>query len=295
MKPQKQIEQTIENHSVEKHRACGRTYRSLSSSAVESIARKHHIPPRQVEHLALSSNIIPERYVRNFDTLSLEDQRSLLDATVAVVGLGGLGGAVCELLARVGVGRLILIDGDCFEQSNLNRQLLATMPSLGQPKALEAAARIRAINPSVEVIDHGDYLRESNAMQWLEDSRVAVDCLDNLKDRFVLEKAAKGVQIPLVSAALAGGFGQLTTIFPEDEGLSLVYGSADAVPEKGAEIHLGTLGCTAMVMAALECAEVLKILTGKGEPIRNRLLVMDLWNTRMEVLSLSASLTTVSV
>lgn len=288
MKPQKQIEQTIESHSMERHRTCDRMYRSLSSSAVESIALEHRISPRQVEHLALSSGIIPERYVRNFDTLALEDQRRLLDATIAVVGLGGLGGAVCELLARAGVGRLILIDGDCFEESNLNRQLLATMAALERPKAVAAAERLKAINPSVEVIDHKDFLCESNAIQRLEGSRIAVDCLDNLKDRFVLEKAAKELHIPLVSAALAGGFGQLMTVFPEDEGLSLIYGSADAVPEKGAEVHLGTLGCTAMAMAALECAEVIKILTGKGEPVRNRLLVMDLWNTRMEVLSLSA-------
>lgn len=288
MKPQEQIKQAIENRSIEKHRACNRTYRSLSTIAVESIALENHIPPKQVENLALSADIIPERYVRNFDTLGPEDQRRLLDATVAVVGLGGLGGAVCELLARAGVGRLILIDGDRFEESNLNRQLLATMAALERPKAFAAAERLKAINPSVEVVDHGDFLCESNARQRLEGSRVAVDCLDNLKARFVLEKAAKGLHIPLVSAALAGGFGQLMTIFPEDEGLSLVYGSEDAVPEKGAEIHLGTLGCTAMAMAALECAEVIKILTGKGEPVRNRLVVMDLWNMGMEVLSLSA-------
>ncbi|WP_245589073.1 HesA/MoeB/ThiF family protein [Desulfatirhabdium butyrativorans] len=288
MKRQEQIERTIESHSVETHRSCDRTYRSLSCSAVESIAMIHQMPPRHVENLALASDIIPERYVRNFDTLGPEDQRRLLDATVAVVGLGGLGGAVCELLARAGVGRLILIDGDRFEESNLNRQLLATMAALGRPKALTAKERLKAINPSVEVIGHGDFLSESNAMQRLEGCLVAVDCLDNLKDRFVLEKAAKRLHIPLVSAALAGGFGQLMTVFPEDEGLSLVYGSADTVPEKGAEIHLGTLGCTAMLMAALECAEVIKILTGKGEPVRNQLLVMDLWNTRMEVLSLGA-------
>lgn len=278
----------IEEKAINAKRADGSAVRLLSSASVRSIADGIGVCLREVERAALSSGILPERYIRNFDSLGLDDQKRLLDATVAVVGLGGLGGCVCELLARAGIGHLILIDGDRFEDSNLNRQLLSTMDALGKAKTEVAAERVYAVNPAVEVILRNGYLSAANAPGWLAGASVVVDCLDTLKDRFLLEKAAKALDVPMVSAALAGGFGQLMSIFPEDEGLSLVYGAADAAPEKGAEVHLGTLGFTAALMACLECAEVIKILTGKGEVVRNRLLVMDLWNSRMDMLQLQS-------
>jgi len=278
----------IEEKAVSAKRADGSSVRLLSSASVRSIADGIGVCLRDVEMAALSSGILPERYIRNFDSLGVDDQKRLLGATVAVVGLGGLGGCVCELLARVGIGHLILIDGDRFEDSNLNRQLLSTMDAIGKAKTQVAAERVGVVNPAVEVILRNGYLSAATAAGWLAGASVVVDCLDTLKDRFLLEKAAKALEVPMVSAALAGGFGQLMTIFPEDEGLSLVYGPADAAPEKGAEVHLGTLGFTAALMASLECAEVIKILTGKGEVVRNRLLVMDLWNSRMDMLPLQS-------
>ncbi len=286
MAESKRMSAEIEAKAVNANRADGSTVRLLSSASVRSIADDIGVCLRDVEMTALSSGVIPERYVRNFDSLGLEDQKRLLDTTVAVVGLGGLGGGVCELLARAGIGHLILIDGDRFEDSNLNRQLLSTMDMIGKAKTRVAADRVHNVNPAVEVILRNGYLTAATAAGWLAGASVVVDCLDNLKDRFLLEKAAKALEVPMVSAALAGGFGQLMTIYPEDEGLSLVYGAADAAPEKGAEVHLGTLGFTAALMASLECAEVIKVLTGKGEVVRNRLMVMDLWNSRMDILPL---------
>ncbi|MEW6260649.1 MAG: HesA/MoeB/ThiF family protein [Thermodesulfobacteriota bacterium] len=278
----------IEKRAVSAGRADGSSVRLLSSESARRIAEESGVSLRDVEKTALSSGVIPERYVRNFDSLCLDDQKRLMDATVAVVGLGGLGGCVCELLARAGIGHLILIDGDRFEDSNLNRQLLATMDTIGKAKTQVAYDRLQAVNPAVEAILRNGYLSAATATGWLAGASVVVDCLDNLKDRFLLERAAKALEVPMVSAALAGGFGQLMTIYPEDEGLSLVYGPVDTAPEKGAEVHLGTLGFTAALMASLECAEVIKILTGKGEVVRNRLLVMDLWNSRLDILPLQS-------
>ena len=126
-----------------------------------------------------------------------------------------------------------------------------------------------------------------NADRIITGADVVVDCLDTLKTRFVLEKAARAAKIPLVSAAIAGTYGQITTIFPEDPGLSLIYGPEDQVPAKGAEATLGTLPYTAMMMASLECSEITKILLKRGTLLRNRLLVMDLMDNAVEVLSLA--------
>ncbi|MBU1695979.1 MAG: ThiF family adenylyltransferase, partial [Proteobacteria bacterium] len=94
---------------------------------------------------------IEERYDRNFNTLSLEEQKTLGTSKVVVIGLGGLGGSVCEMLARVGIGHLTLIDGDVFEASNLNRQLLSEEHLIGFPKAQAAKNRVNAINSEVIV------------------------------------------------------------------------------------------------------------------------------------------------
>ncbi len=242
---------------------------------------------RSTEIAAVDPHEIPERYARNMGTFSGRDQSVLLGSRVCIVGLGGLGGAVTEILARLGIGALTLVDGDVFEESNFNRQLLSTLETLGASKATAAQSRVRQINPSVQTRIHDVFLDAQNAARLIEGADVVVDCLDNLKTRFVLEKAAKAAKIPLVSAAIAGTYGQITTIFPEDPGLALIYGPEDQVPAKGAEAVLGTLPYTAMTMASLECSEITKILLKRGSLLRNRLLVMDLMDNVMEVLALA--------
>jgi molybdopterin/thiamine biosynthesis adenylyltransferase len=242
---------------------------------------------RSVKTPALDPQNIPERYARNMGTFSGRDQSLLSVSRVCIVGLGGLGGAVTEILARLGIGALTLVDGDVFEESNLNRQLLSTPETLGASKAAAAQNRVRLINPSVQTRIHDVFLDAQNAGRLIEGADVVVDCLDSLKTRFVLEKAAKTAEIPMVSAALAGTYGQITTIFPQDPGLALIYGPEDQVPAKGAEAVLGTLPYTAMAMASLECSEITKILLKRGSLLRNSLLVMDLMDNVMEVLPLT--------
>jgi molybdopterin-synthase adenylyltransferase len=243
---------------------------------------------RPAENPVLDLPEFPQRYARNRGTLSGRDQIVLLGSRVCIVGLGGLGGGVTEILTRLGVGPLTLIDGDVFEESNLNRQLLSTVQNLGTSKATAAALRVRQINPSVQTRIHPVFLDAQNAASLLEGAAVVVDCLDSLRTRFVLEKAAKAAGIPLVSAAIAGTYGQITTIFPEDPGLSLIYGPEDGVPEKGAETALGTLPYTALALASLQCSEITKILLNRGSLLRNRLLVLDLMDNAVEVLALTS-------
>jgi molybdopterin/thiamine biosynthesis adenylyltransferase len=261
-------------------------YLSLSVGQTAELARKYNLSGCQVEIKSLEAGIVPERYVRNMRTLSLQDQVALLHARVAVIGLGGLGGGVTEVLARIGVGRLSLMDGDRFADSNLNRQLLCTHAGLATSKADAAVQRVRSVNASVAVKAYADFLDADNAAERLAGSDVVVDCLYSLKFRFVLEEACRAAGIPLVSAAVAGTAGHVTTIFPEDPGLKLIYGQSDRIPAKGAEASLGTLPQCVTLLSALETSEVVKVLLKKGTLLRNRLLVVDLMDNTMEVLKL---------
>jgi len=265
----------------------GTLYTAVDGRTVEILSGFFGVSGRQVEIAALEQEIIPERYARNFKTFGFEDQAALLRAKVTVIGLGGLGGGVTEILARDGVGRLTLIDGDRFEESNLNRQFLSTRDLLDTPKAAAAAERVDRVNPSVEVSAHTLFLDADNGPDLMAGSDVVIDCLDNIKTRLLVEWACKQAGIPLVSAAIAGVAGHVTTVFPEDPGLRLIYGDEEDMDAKGAESTLGTLPHGITILSALECAEAVKIITGRGKPLRNRLLLMDVADYTFQVLELA--------
>jgi molybdopterin/thiamine biosynthesis adenylyltransferase len=253
---------------------------------VHELAAAFGCPVREVELAALEAGVVPWRYLRNLGTAGLEGQAKLLRATVAVVGLGGLGGYVTEALARMGVGRLILIDGDVFEEHNLNRQLLSAESSLGLDKAQAARQRVAGINGAVEVISHTARLTRESLPRLLEGADVVVDALDRLPIRLVLQEGVQALGIPLVHGSIAGFLGQVMTIFPGDPGLRSLYGVEGDLPEQGLEAQLGTPAATPMAVAAWEAQEVVKILLGRGELLRHRLLVMDMESGTIEVLQL---------
>jgi molybdopterin-synthase adenylyltransferase len=227
-----------------------------------------------------------ERYSRNYNTLSHEEQKKLGSSKVAVIGLGGLGGGVSEILARTGIGHLILIDGDSFETSNLNRQLLSQEHLMGVPKALVAKKRINAINCEVKVKYCIEYLDESNMYGKIKNADLVVDCLDSMDIRFLLQDAASKASIPIVSGAIAGMTGQVTTIFPGDLGYKLIYGENVDKQSKGVETITGNLGCCALFVAALQSSEVLKILLNRENILRNKLLISELWTNTFEIVNL---------
>ena len=264
----------------------GDSYMSLSLEDVFKLSRLHNVPGREVEIAALETGVVPERYARNMKTFSLWQQATLLKSYVSVVGLGGLGGVVIEILARMGVGTLTLVDGETFEESNLNRQFLSAEKMPHKTKAGAGARRIQAINSSVVVYVHKEYLTEKNSARLLGKSDVIVDSLGGLEDRFVLERAAKKVGCPLVSAAVAGLTGHVTTVFPEDSGLELIYGKPDTLPSSGAEATLGCLPQVTTLLATLQCSEVAKILVKKGAVLRNKMMIVDLLDNTFEVVRL---------
>ena len=256
----------------------------LGVEATRTIAEKWGMKLKDVEIAALEAGIMPRRYLRNLGTVGLDGQKKLLKSKVAVVGLGGLGGYVCLALARMGVGTLVLVDGDVFVDHNLNRQVLSEVSLLGKSKARAAGEAVARINPAVEVIVREEFARAENLDVILQGCEVVVDGLDNLPARFELEEAARRAGIPLVHGAIAGFLGQVTTIFPEDPGLKTLYGGASV--EKGAEAELGTPAATPMMVAAFQVQEVIKILLGKGRLLRQRLLMVDAESWTVEIVEL---------
>jgi molybdopterin-synthase adenylyltransferase len=261
---------------------------TLSVAQIEEMALRFGTDGKTIEVAALEGGVLPERYLRNFKSFSPQDQIRLLQSKVALVGVGGLGGTVLEWLARAGVGHLKLIDGDRFEDHNLNRQVLCTLDRLGTIKVQAAAERVSRVNSSLTVEAHAEFLSDHNARRLVSGCHAAVDCLDNIQSRFVLEAAAKNEGVPLISAAVAGLTGHVLTIFPEDKGLELIYGPAAELEEtRGVETILGNLPQTVGLIASMESAEVIKVLLGPDKDLlRDKMLMMDLGSHTYEVLRL---------
>ncbi len=282
-----EIRSAIEKRAVDAVFQDGTPCRKISVADVTDLAGQYSLPGYRIEIQALEAGIIPWRYVRNFRALSFADQIALLRAKVCVVGLGGLGGSVIENLARAGIGSLILIDGDLFDETNLNRQFLSQEDRLSMPKADAAAERVNRINRSVAVSAHQHFVRSPGEdRKLMEDADLIMDCLDNLESRFVLERIAKDLQIPMVTAAVAGACGHMTVICPEDEGLERIYGPPETAPSKGAEKALGCLSPIVAMMGTLEASEAMKILTGRGTVLQNRMLAADLMDNTLQILDL---------
>lgn len=252
----------------------GEELRLLPLAAERALAQEFGLSAREVQLAAIAAGVLPRRYQRNLGTVGWEGQRKLLEAKVVVVGAGGLGGYIVEGLARMGVGRLVVVDGDVFEEHNLNRQLLSSQNLLGVNKAQAAALRAAEINAATEITPVAEMLTEANAVELLAGAHLAVDALDSLPTRFVLERACKQRGIPLVHGAIAGFIAQVMTIFPEDEGLATIYGRGP-VPEKGIEVIYGNPAGTPMLCAACQVQEAVKVIVGLGEPLRGRLLTVD--------------------
>lgn len=231
---------------------------------------------REVEDAALVLGILPARYQRNRETVSTGEQLTLFRSSVAVIGCGGLGGYVVEELARLGVGCLVVIDPDYFEEHNLNRQLFSLPANLGHAKVAVAQKRVSALNPAVSVVPLQEEFGPDNGAELLAGVMLAVDALDSINVRLDLAEVCEAIGIPLVHGAIGGWYGQVTTQFPGDRTLQTLYQRRGDV--KGVERRLGNPSFTPAAVAALEVAEVCKVLLGREETLRRRLLSIDLLN-----------------
>jgi molybdopterin/thiamine biosynthesis adenylyltransferase len=185
----------------------------------------------------------------------------------------------------MGVGRLIVVDGDVFVDHNLNRQVLSAEGDLGLFKAEVARAKVAQINAAVEVIAHPEEATRDNLPRLLDGAEVVVDALDRLPSRLMLQEVAQEMGIPMVHGAIAGYIGQVMTILPGDEGLRALYGEG-SIPQQGIEVQLGCPAATPMMVAAWQVQEVLKILLGRGQLLRHKMLFMDAEAGTVEVLEI---------
>lgn len=271
-----EIEKVILAEAGRKTAPSGEEYRSLSLEQTRALAARFNLHRRVVEESALEAGVIPERYQRSMGTVGLAGQLKLLRSAVGIAGAGGLGGLAVELLARMGVGRLVVVDGDCFSDSNLNRQLLAREEDLGRSKAEVAAERVRTVNDAVQVEPVSRYGDASLFRSVFQSCRVVLDCLDNLSSRFALEQVCAALAIPLVHGAVAGWLGQLAVIDPGSSFFSSIYGNPGDTGDRGAEMFSGNPAATPALVASWQVNEAVKIITGAEKVLSGQLLIVDL-------------------
>jgi molybdopterin/thiamine biosynthesis adenylyltransferase/rhodanese-related sulfurtransferase len=223
-----------------------------------------------------------ERYSRHLlvPEIGLEGQLKLLDAKVLLLGAGGLGSPTALYLAAAGVGTLGIVDDDVVDLSNLQRQVVHTVDRIGTPKVDSAEKAINDINPDVEVVKYKTRLDASNIMEIIDGYDVIVDGVDNFPTRYLLNDATVRLKIPVVSASILGFDGQLSVFAPYDgpcyRCLYPTPPPAELAPSCGAN---GVLGALPGIMGVLQAIEVVKLITGSGEPMIGRLLLYEALST----------------
>ena len=226
-----------------------------------------------------------ERYRRQLliDGWGDEAQGKVAQSSVTVVGAGGLGSAALLYLAAAGVGRIRIIDSDELALSNLNRQVLYGDRYIDGKKAEHAAARLSELNPDIEVEALPTRLTAENIEQHLPAEGLLVDCLDNFETRFLLNRHAVKHGLPLVHAGVEGMYGQLTCVFPgETPCLECLFSSSKGSLHAALPREIPVLGAAVGTMGCLQALEALKIITGLGTTLRNRLLVFDGLHARFD-------------
>lgn len=220
---------------------------------------------------------LKKRYDRN-RIFSRAQQDELGEKRAAVIGCGGLGGYAIEMLARAGVGHIRVCDGDVFDETNLNRQLLCTEAMLGGKKAEAAAERIKAVNSGIEVEAFCCNLYEENAIRILDGCNVVIDALDNVRDKLLLQKICREQEIPMIHGAIGGWFGQVTTIFPGNDTLSLIYSHDAEVSQE-----LGNPSFSPAMIAAVQVSEAIKVMLGSDDVLMRKLLFIDLMTNDFQI------------
>lgn len=207
-----------------------------------------------------------ERTIRN--GLDLTDQDSLQQATVSIIGCGGLGGRTAELLVRLGIGSFILTDPDIFTTSNLNRQIFCTPETLGLNKAEVVAGELQKINPEATIRFHV----QAFSKESIQNANLVIDGLDSAKDRLQLAKICRTRSIPLIHGAVRQWYGQVGVDHQTSPLIDTLYSNTEtnSTPK--------VLPMTVALIAAMQAAEACKYLLQKESPLQNGWLQCDLKN-----------------
>lgn len=228
-----------------------------------------------------------EMLKRQMPLVSEAEQEKFKNARITVIGCGGIGGLTIEMLARMGIGELVLVDEDVFDLSNLNRQTLSAHTNIGRPKSEIAQKKVNEINPYVNVISYNEHVDESNIDKLIKDSRLVIDALDNILTRVIVSRKAREYRIPFIHGAVHGTLGQITTFLPNTTSYeemfnlpSLNRDLTDEVMESLKNVTSGpppVIGPTPNLVSCLEAMEAYKIITGIGKvTVSPKLLTFDL-------------------
>ena len=230
-----------------------------------------------------------EMLKRQMPLVEKAEQKKFKNARITVIGCGGLGGMAIEMLARLGVGELVVVDEDVFDLSNLNRQLLSTCKSIGQPKSEAATERVRQINPYVKVTPYNEHVSQENIDKLIKDSNVVIDCLDNVLTRVIATRRAREYRIPFIHGAIHGSLGQVSTFLSNTPSYEEMFN----LPSLNKELDENTIeslknvtsgappvfGPTPNLVSCIQAMEAYKIITGIGKvTVAPKMLTFDLLN-----------------
>jgi molybdopterin/thiamine biosynthesis adenylyltransferase len=219
------------------------------------------------------------RYARNIPALTEEECILLQKKKVAVIGCGGLGGHLIDQLARIGVGFIRAVDGDVFEPSNLNRQLLSEVPLMGTGKAKAAADRIARVNPNIMIDAVETFLTQENAPQIIAGCDAVLDGLDNIESRKILAAACCEAGIPYIFGAIQGWVAQAAVSMPDENLLDILYPAGTVIRDKS------VLSFTPALCASMQVSLCMKLLTGRAVET-GTVYCFDLLNQEFETIPL---------
>lgn len=265
------IDQLIDAH-IQSSLVGRETIQTLDMSAIAKIAAESGLSRREVAIAALDRGIVPLRFLAHRGTVPQPDLARLLRARVAVCGLGGLGGHIVTLLARIGVGQIVLIDGDNFSETNLNRQVFCTIAALGRPKVDVTREGVAKITDLTEVIGHKSWIEDDNARELLAGCDAAMDGFDNLKGRVVTRRACVALGIPYVGSGVNGLGGWVGTIHTGDPDFVPVITAPDFLPPdppvEGStpDTDPGVFPAIPHIMAGFQVVEVFRLICRRGPP-----------------------------
>ncbi|MBV6656952.1 MAG: molybdopterin-synthase adenylyltransferase MoeB [Devosiaceae bacterium] len=235
-----------------------------------------------------------ERYARHLviPEIGGPGQLKLKAARVVVLGAGGLGAPCLLYLAAAGVGTLVIVDDDHVSLSNLQRQVLHPTQTIGAPKVETAKASLSAINDAIQIETHAKRLSADNADDLIAGADVVVDGSDSFETRATLAEACARLKLPLVSAAVSVWDGSLTVFAPfmerTDGGFYPSYSDLYPIaPEPGSLptcAQVGVVGALTGMLGTMQAMETIKLVTGAGEPLLGRLLLVDARTMRFETL-----------
>jgi adenylyltransferase/sulfurtransferase len=232
------------------------------------------------------------RYQRHLSLAGFgpEGQEKLKQGSVLVIGAGGLGCPALLYLAAAGVGRIVIVDADRVDESNLQRQILYTGEDAGELKVEAAGRRLAALNPLITIEVCAERFARSNALELVRSVDVVLDGSDNFATRYLVNDACVLAARPFVYGAIQGFEGQLSVfnwhggptyrcLFPEPPEAGSVPNCAEA----------GVLGVLPGLIGTAQACEVIKLLTGIGEPLSGRLLLWDALTMRTQTVTLAVN------